>query len=442
MRLSKLASAFNPIAQLARIDSKLHIRAQFDDALAARVIEMLEALDRRLASLESRQERMWSHIEFVGARLNTYVGEGMVLAHTVDGTPILVNGGDTGCPSALINGGGFEESNQQVLLSFVRPDTVFLDIGANIGFYTLQVGRRLTTCGMVYAFEPHPRLAKILQSNVDNMLLRNRVRCLAVALSDRNGTIRLHYPPGHLGGGSVVLGPSENSPRDVIEREARRLDDLLAPDFRCDLVKIDVEGYEKEVLSGMCGIIARSPQIKILFENLGFVPASEAALEKFFSDLGFDCYGVDQNASLTPLAHPWNWKGCILAARPGAITDGFARSRFSIYPAHLCTPGDTSGVRAGLERSAESGGVLFHGPYWFLRRGIWRLKLHGELIGAADFVLQEAWGCPVLSFTLQHGRLEHVFTINRDLLEFEFFVVAREGGARVSLDRLELIQEG
>src|SRR5256885_16158060 len=51
-------------------------------------------------------------------------------------------------------------------------------------------------------------------------------------------------------------------------RSGGRLDDLLGPDFRCNLVKIDVEGHELQVLDGMKRIVENSPDIKILFEKL------------------------------------------------------------------------------------------------------------------------------------------------------------------------------
>jgi hypothetical protein len=50
---------------------------------------------------------------------------------------MFVNCNDFGCPVNLINGGRYEEENLEVLLSFVTPDTVFIDVGANVGFYAL-----------------------------------------------------------------------------------------------------------------------------------------------------------------------------------------------------------------------------------------------------------------------------------------------------------------
>jgi FkbM family methyltransferase len=444
MRFSTLASALIPISRLARINRKLDRRAQFDEALAKSLAEMFGTFNARLDAMDRRQERMWGHLDFVRGRLNTYVGDGVALAYTIDGMPIFVNSQDIGCPAALLNGGRYEEDNHQVLLSFVDPGTVFLDIGANVGFYTLQIGQRLSSAGRIYAFEPHPELFRILRNNVFNLLMGKTVTCVPIALSDRNGTVKLHYPIGHLGGGSAAVTSGGDWPISIVESEVRRLDDLLGPDFRCDLVKIDVEGHEMNVLAGMRGVIANSPEIKILFEKLALDGSADPALQGFFAEMGFDLYAVQPDASLTLLASEGglrDWSGYVLAARSDTIQDGLARSRFSIYPAHLRVPGDKPPAAGRLDRAADRGGVLFHGPYWFLRRGVWRLKLHGRLTGAADFVLQETWGCPVLKFSLHDGEAEHVFTLSRDLLNFEFFVVAASDRSHISFDRLELIQE-
>jgi FkbM family methyltransferase len=474
MRLSTLASALSPLRyferRFRRLERKLDQRAAFDEALAAGLIELFGALNRRLdvepprqalapdvaaqlaalnhllATVYAHQERMWGHLEFVRTRLNTYVGDGIVMAHALDGMPIYVNAYDVGCPSPLLNGGRYEEDNHQVLLSFLRPDTVFLDIGANIGFYTLQIGRRLSAAGRVYAFEPHPELSKILHRNVANLLLDRKVACFSMALSDHDGTLRLHYPRGHLGGGGVYeMSEGSGWSIEVVESEARRLNGVLGPDFVCDLVKIDVEGHEAEVLRGMAGIIASSPAVKILFEKLWPAAGSEATLHAFFAEQGFELYAVHFDASLSRLAGEQalhDWSGYVLAARPGTIEDGLRRRRFSIYPAQLWLVGGRHPPTARLEQSAACGGMLFHGPFWFLRRGVWRLKLHGKLSGALDFVLQEASGRPVLNFGIEEGRTEQVFVVDRDLLDFEFYVSAVSERAEIGLDRLELIQEG
>ena len=227
----------------------------------------LAALGRRLDGIETMLERVWGDLDFIRNRLSCYIGDGIALTYLLDQTPMFVNCNDFGCPVNLIDGGRYEEENLEVLLSFVTPDTVFVDVGANVGFYTVEIARRLTGNGRAYAFEPHPKLIELLRRNAFVNGLAPVVSSFSFALSDRNGPADLQYPTGHLGGGQVSA-PGEIAGHTMVKSELKKLDDLLGRDFRCDLVKIDVEGHELNVLNGMREIVGNSPRIKILFEKL------------------------------------------------------------------------------------------------------------------------------------------------------------------------------
>ena len=401
------------------------------DAAEANLVRRLDA--------ELRQVRL--ELDFVRSRLSCYVGAGIALTYLADETPIFVNSNDLGGPFNLMNGGRYEEENIDVLFSFLKDDTVFLDIGANIGFFTLKLSKRLGPRGRVYAFEPHPVLYKLLHRNVYVNGLNRVVSCFQVALSDENTTATLQYPVGHLGGGR--LGSGEIAGHTPVEADVRRLDDLLAPDFRCDVVKIDVEGHEISVLNGMKQIVNNSPQIKILFEKLGPNVGTEPALEGYFSELGLALYGVGPDASLQALQTGGlaEWDGYVLAARRGAIEDGLRRARFSVYAGQLLAPTASIPAPGLLRRTADQGELLFHGPYWHLRQGIWRFKLHGKVRGTVRFSLLERFGHPVLDFSLEGGQSEHVFVVQRDLVYFECAAYAADGQAEIAVERLEFIRE-
>ena len=406
----------------------------------------LGELRKRLDSIDTTLERVWGDLDFVRNRLSCYVGDGVALTYLLDQTPMFVNCNDYGCPVNLINGGRYEEENLEVLLSFVTPDTVFIDVGANVGFYTLQIARRLTGAGRVYAFEPHPKLVELLQRNAFVNGLAAVVSGFAFALSDHNAPADLQYPDGHLGGGSVAP-PGEFAGHTRVRSEIKPLDDVLGADFCCDLVKIDVEGHEINVLNGMRGVVARSPRIKILFEKLVPNMGTEPGLEQYFQEIGFVLYAVGPDASLSELAAGGlrDWGGYVLAAAPGVIDDGLNRSRFSIYAKQLwqraALPPTSRSPADGIYRAASSGALLFHGPYWFLKRGRWRVKLHGRIRGAVTFSLLERFGYGVSQFTLEAGRMEHVLILRRDLVHFECAAYAAGGGAEIDVRRIEFVRE-
>ncbi|HEY4473330.1 MAG TPA: FkbM family methyltransferase [Stellaceae bacterium] len=394
----------------------------------------------RLRILENELREIRLQVEFMRTRLSCYVGDGIALTYLADETPMFVNANDIGGPFNLLNGGRYEEDNVEVLLSFVRDDTVFLDIGANVGFYTLQVGRRVFPNGKIYSFEPNPQLHELLSRNVYVNGFADIVECFRLGLSDRDCTATFQYPRGHLGGGHIG-GPGLVSGHTAVEAEIRRLDDLLGAEFRCDLVKIDVEGHEINVLNGMKRIVENSPEIKILFEKLTPNAATDVAVESYFSGLGFELYGVRPDASLAELGTGGlgPWSGYVIAARPGTIEGGLRRARFSLRGGQLSKP--NSSERGVVQQRGSRGEMLFHGPYWLLRPGIWRCKVHGEIRGMVSIYLLERFGYPVLNFVVEEGKAEHVFTIQRDLMYFECAAYAASPEAEITLERVEFIRE-
>jgi FkbM family methyltransferase len=406
----------------------------------------LGKLSKRLDSIDTTLERIWDDLDFIRNRLSCYVGDGVALTYLLDQTLMFVNCNDFGCPVNLINGGRYEEENLEVLLSFVTPDTVFIDVGANVGFYTLQIARRLTGNGRVYAFEPHPKLIELLQRNAFVNGLAAVVSGFPFALSDHNAPADLQYPVGHLGGGRVAA-PGEFAGHTLVQSEIKQLDDVLGADFRCDLVKIDVEGHEIKVLNGMRGVVANSPRIKILLEKLVPNMGTELELEQYFQELGFTLYAIRPDASLSELASGdlRGWGGYVLAAASGVIDDGLSRSRFSIYAKQLwqrqALSPESQTQADGVYRALSSGALLFHGPYWFLKRGRWRVKLHGRILGAVRFSLLERFGYTVSQFTLEAGQMEHVLIIRRDLVHFECAAHAASRDAEIEVRRIEFIRE-
>jgi FkbM family methyltransferase len=388
---------------------------------------------------ELRQIRL--QLDFVRTRLGCYVGDGIALTYLADETPLFINANDMGGPFNLLNGGRYEEENVEALLSFVGEDTVFIDIGANIGLYTLIVGRRVFPNGKIYSFEPNPRLYELLSRNVYVNGLSEIIQCFPLGLSDRNCRATFQYPKGHLGGGHID-SPGSVAGHIAVEAEIRRLDDLLGDDFRCDLVKIDVEGHEAKVLEGMKGIVENSPSIKILFEKLVSNGAADTAIESYFSELGFELYGVQPDVSLVALGAGGlaRWSGYVFAARPGTIEGGLQRARFAIHGGQLFEPNSR---KAGVvQQRAREGELLFHGPYWFLRAGVWRCKFHGEIRGTLRIQILERFGHPVLEFLIDEDKAEHVFIVPRDLVNFECAGSAASPEAEITFGRVEFIREG
>jgi FkbM family methyltransferase len=196
--------------------------------------------------------------------------------------------------------GEYEPGTSRVIGDLLRPGDTVIDVGANIGYFTLLASRRIGASGTVFAFEPLPRtrdgLERNLQLNgVSNVLVR------AEAASNVAGEATFYEgPPTHRGTSS--LRPLENASRRIRIR-TDRLDDVLPEDCRINLVKIDVEGAEYQVLEGMDARIRRDRPdlvVEVTDEYLRVTGASAEQLCRWLFERGYRMFVID-NEGLVPV---------------------------------------------------------------------------------------------------------------------------------------------
>jgi FkbM family methyltransferase len=131
-------------------------------------------------------------------------------------------------------------------------DGVFIDLGANEGYFTVIAARRCAPSGHVVAIEPQRRLVPILEENIRlDELNKNNVRVLSLAVTDAPGAVTLHLTPGINSGTSGLHRATKyRVPTQIVAARtlAQIFDDKkLSP---VDLMKVDIEGFEYEALLG------------------------------------------------------------------------------------------------------------------------------------------------------------------------------------------------
>lgn len=134
----------------------------------------------------------------------------------------------------------YEDKFAPALLNSIRPDDCVWDVGANTGFYTEQLARRARH---VVAFEP-------ISENMERLRARRlvNVRCVQAALGDTEGVVTMAINAQY---SSIVESPyvPSNAARETV---AVKIGDKLLSELpRPAILKIDVEGYEPEVIRGM-----------------------------------------------------------------------------------------------------------------------------------------------------------------------------------------------
>jgi FkbM family methyltransferase len=161
--------------------------------------------------------------------------------------------------------GDFEPDVRRGIQRILKPGDVFLDIGANVGFFTLQAAKTVGRGGKVYAFEPAPKAREALGRNLQLNGITN-VTAFAVGLSDGAGRASLFLDAKNNSGASALhrsphSGEAVEVELDSYDRFANQ-NGLPMP----ALVKIDVEGAEVKVLRGMQALLSRPDRPPVILE--------------------------------------------------------------------------------------------------------------------------------------------------------------------------------
>lgn len=195
------------------------------------------------------------------------IQDGLLLFTTrKDNIKLVFNGVDRrGAPFEILNFDYYEKEDQTVLFNLLENDAVILDIGANIGWYSLLFAKRLPE-SKVYSFEPIQDTYKYLTKNIILNGAEN-VFCFNIGLSEKEDSLTYYYFPG----GSVLASEKNliDCPKaqetvctvDVLDKfvASQKIDKI-------DLIKCDVEGGELSVIKG--GINSIKKFLPIIFIEL------------------------------------------------------------------------------------------------------------------------------------------------------------------------------
>lgn len=195
----------------------------------------------------------------------------------------------------------YEPGATGALLRYLKAGGVFVDIGANTGYFTVLAALRVGRAGRVLAFEPNPMVARQLHEQLRANSVEDWVTISAVALAERDENDVPFYVScwpendglSSLTPGSETLARGGLRPDVSIPVSVRRFDSWVQTDAQMlpniDLVKIDVEGAESRVLEGMSGLLARTPPARIICETM---PDSEAC--RHLLSLGYRSSVLDE----------------------------------------------------------------------------------------------------------------------------------------------------
>jgi FkbM family methyltransferase len=179
----------------------------------------------------------------------------------------------------------------------VRDGDTVLDIGANIGMVTVLLSDLVGENGHVHSFEPNPSLSDAIRQAISHNGITN-VSLHSVALGSKHDTMELIVPNSNKGAASLVRNKGREN-CDVVKVQVVPLDEICEKE-KVDsirLVKIDVEGFETEVLRGAQRLLSVVRPDTILFElnertEHGF---DEEPLIKLLRGHGYDFFVIPKS---------------------------------------------------------------------------------------------------------------------------------------------------
>ena len=208
---------------------------------------------------------------------------------------LLVPSLDNYIGSYVEESGTYDQTELSILVSLIKPDSVVVEVGANVGSYSVYIAARIGERGALYCFEPFRLIYQILTANVALNGLSNVVTVNSGVGDWPSREVNADAPnlnvPGNYGASSLLDRSSRTWIPASPGTETVKIEPLDARGLlrRIDLIKIDVEGMEFEVIRGGKDTISRDMPI-VYAENHG--PDSRTGLsfeETMQREFGYAC---------------------------------------------------------------------------------------------------------------------------------------------------------
>ena len=178
------------------------------------------------------------------------------------------------------------------------PGNIVVDVGANIGWYTLSYAKLVGSTGKVFAFEPISENFELLRKNV-SVNNYNNVFCEQKAVSNENKKVTMEISD-RIGDHRII--ENKKSSNATLQVNCLTLDEFFKQEQKNDFLKIDTEGFDLHVLQGAENIIKKNKNIVICIE---FNPTllhqnniQPKSLLNFITSLGFTIFDIDQDENI------------------------------------------------------------------------------------------------------------------------------------------------
>ena len=188
--------------------------------------------------------------------------------------------------------GQYEDpETMKFFLAWLKPDSVYYDIGSNIGFHALTANRVINT-GKIYAFEPMPAVRAIFEKHISlnsKLIISNSIKIFPIAISNKEKQVEFSNDITHRDGNtyikeSYIFAGTENK----ITVQCQSIDGLMQQGYdKPDIIKIDVEGAEYDVLTGAENTLQLYQPNILLATHDCHLPGVQEKCVHFLEQLGY-----------------------------------------------------------------------------------------------------------------------------------------------------------
>lgn len=188
--------------------------------------------------------------------------------------------------------GNYEDPKTiDTFLSWLKPASVFYDLGANAGYFTLMANRVITE-GKIYAFEPSPAARQLFEEHLklnSAKITADNISLLPFAISDAENQIEFSDSNIQKEGNTYIKGsPIFSGTENKITVQCYSVDGLQQQGFeRPDVMKIDVEGAEYDVLQGAVNTLQRYKPCILLATHDCHLPGVQVKCVQLLKQLGY-----------------------------------------------------------------------------------------------------------------------------------------------------------
>ncbi|NWG32603.1 MAG: FkbM family methyltransferase [Rhodocyclaceae bacterium] len=201
-----------------------------------------------------------------------YLGNNKALTRTIFGQKMYVDTRDLSLAPHILLDGYWEMWITKFFKRIICEGMIVVEVGANIGYYTLLIASQIGSRGRLYAFEANPEVFDILFCNINVNGFMDRTILVNKAAVDKSQKLKFHKCKRFHGSSSIIELNEEFLKRyrdeiETIEVDTVSLDEyFIDKDMKVDIIKMDAEGAEALIFKGMRNLLEKNLTVKIICE--------------------------------------------------------------------------------------------------------------------------------------------------------------------------------